>query len=191
MTSTDTPDLGLRERKKQQTRAALHAAARDLVDEHGLAGVTVEEICARADVSPRTFFNYFPSKAAAALDLPDTTVDETAAERFRHGTGGLVDDLCEFFAANTPRFADEHERKEIIKRHPELTPVLHEWMFAMREAVSSLVRERADEHRAGLAIAMVMAAAVQFRLWSRTHAGDDFGADLRRTVREMAALASE
>ena len=58
---------GLRERKKQQTRVALHEAAYRLVQEQGLEGTTIDQICLEADVSSRTFFNYYPSKAAAAL----------------------------------------------------------------------------------------------------------------------------
>jgi AcrR family transcriptional regulator len=57
-----------RERKKIATRKAIHAAAFDLVERHGLAGVTVEAISDRAGVAPRTFWAYFSSKEDAVLD---------------------------------------------------------------------------------------------------------------------------
>jgi AcrR family transcriptional regulator len=62
-TALDTRDR--RERKKRETRRRLQAATLELAAEHGLAGVTAEQIAEAADVSPRTFFNYFPSKEAA------------------------------------------------------------------------------------------------------------------------------
>ncbi|WP_344970850.1 TetR/AcrR family transcriptional regulator [Streptosporangium fragile] len=58
-------ELGRRDRKKLETRAALERAALELVAERGLAGVTVEDISEAADVSSRTFFNYFSCKEEA------------------------------------------------------------------------------------------------------------------------------
>src|SRR5579862_3444969 len=56
-----------RERKKLATRQAIHEAAFELVDESGLAHVTIEAVSERAGVAPRTFWAYFGSKEDAVL----------------------------------------------------------------------------------------------------------------------------
>ena len=79
MSAPETAGLGLRERKKQQTREALSWAALRLAVDRGLSNVLVEDIAAEAGVSPRTYNNYFSSKAEAItwrhLDRARRTAD--------------------------------------------------------------------------------------------------------------------
>jgi AcrR family transcriptional regulator len=58
-------DPGLRERKRRETRAALSLASLRLCVQRGWENVTVDDIAAAANVSPRTFRNYFSTKAEA------------------------------------------------------------------------------------------------------------------------------
>ena len=70
----------LRQRHQERTRAAIVDAAVALFTERGFAATTVEDIAARADVAPRTFFRYFPTKDAVLYFDKQRMLDEAVAK---------------------------------------------------------------------------------------------------------------
>ncbi|WP_163551386.1 TetR family transcriptional regulator [Candidatus Frankia alpina] len=119
-------ELGLRERKKQRTRRALRMAAIRLVAERGLDGVSVDEIAAAAEVSTRTFFNYFPTKDEAIVGLdPEDIREITEAVSARRADESPLEALREVMLQRAALVAPEQAdlwplRLAIIRRHPHL-----------------------------------------------------------------------
>jgi AcrR family transcriptional regulator len=70
---------GLRERKKARTRVAIRQHALRLIREQGYAETTIDQIADAAEVSPSTFFRYFPTKEDVVLQ---DDVDLLAFEAF-------------------------------------------------------------------------------------------------------------
>ena len=90
--ATSTGIAGLRARKKQETRDALAAAAMRLALRDGLDNLRIEDIAAEANVSVRTFSNYFESKTHALTSYYATRMRFAAADlRARPPDEGLWD----------------------------------------------------------------------------------------------------
>jgi AcrR family transcriptional regulator len=81
---------GLRERKKARTRASLREHALRLFREQGYQATTVEQIAAAAEVSPSTFFRYFPTKEDLVLQDDMDTRLIAAFEQQPPGLGPIA-----------------------------------------------------------------------------------------------------
>ena len=193
-----TEEVGLRERKKQATRAALTSAARHLVSERGFDAVTAEMICDLAGVSVRTFFNYFDSKESAVLGAQEPIGSpETRAEFLAGGPSGqlLPDLLGLLFPVETFVEARREEFLELI-RLTQLEPRL---LAAQLSRIGEQEREVAElvSARCGLPAddpTSLTAAAVSFALLRRTcvdwlaHDGRDGNECLLHVQRQAADL---
>ena len=164
--SADANPPGLRERKKAETRAAIHEAALRLVAENGIANASVDAICSEAFVSSRTFFNYFPSKAAAILGRASVELTDAQREAFLAAPGeqNLVRDLCHLLGditetgSGSRRGSDSHAVREVLARRPELVPELHLIVTEIRHELVELAAQRTTPERARLAVALVLSA---------------------------------
>ncbi|HMJ77533.1 MAG TPA: TetR/AcrR family transcriptional regulator [Iamia sp.] len=114
---------GLRERKKAETRQAISAAALDLALTHGPGGVTVDDIAAEADVSPRTVFNYFATKEEAILGVdPERRADilDRLAERPADEPPLMSLRYAMRFDDDADRAVSWRTRARLARDHPQL-----------------------------------------------------------------------
>ena len=116
---------GLRERKKQRTRVQIVEHAMALFDERGFEHVTIADIAAAADIAPRTFFAYFPSKEDVVFhdfDAFFATLNERIDARpdGESTIGALRAFLVDMFAAMDHGDAAEQCRRRVISASPAL-----------------------------------------------------------------------
>jgi AcrR family transcriptional regulator len=109
---------GLRERKKAKTRASIREHALRLFREQGYAATTVEQIAAAAEVSPSTFFRYFPTKEDVVIQ---DDLDLLALDAFARQPPS-VSPIAAFRAAAAEAFAEmTSEELARLRQTTELT----------------------------------------------------------------------
>ncbi len=99
-TPSEATPVGRRERRKQEVRARIYGAARELFSKQGFDATTVDEIAAAADVAPATFFNHFKGKQVL-LGLMATEVVDALQTLTPHleSEGDSVERLSAFVAS--------------------------------------------------------------------------------------------
>jgi AcrR family transcriptional regulator len=170
----------LRSRRRRETRREIHLAALRLAREHGFDKVTVEMISAAAVVSPRTFFNYFPSKDAAVVQGPPAVPDELAAEFVAAGSappGQVLAELTRLLvghlAEDPPQREEMHGVFELSHEHPQVLAAMLAQFEAFQLRLTDLVARRLGEQADDGVPAMVAAVALTairqgMERWART-----------------------
>ena len=139
---------GLRERKKRQTREAVRCAAFRLFEQFGYPNTTVEQIAAAADISPRTFFRYFPTKAA--LLIPDQ-LTAPVIELFLKAPAELSPIAAYRYAVEQmfadmdgPVWRDEMARQRLLYTLPEANGALYMTYIETIELITEALATRLD-----------------------------------------------
>jgi AcrR family transcriptional regulator len=189
--SQDGPPQSLRERKKDRTRRTLQAEALRLFAAKGFQATTIEEIAAAAEVAPRTFFRYFPTKeevvfwadyqptlAGLVAARPD---DEPALEALRRG---ITDGLAAFYAQDRERLL---ERIKLIFRTRALQPRMRQqqagWAAGMAELLADRLGVRPDDLEVrAIAAAVAAVLFVAIEEWQSHDGQGDLGGLIDRAL---------
>ncbi|MCH0542045.1 TetR family transcriptional regulator [Streptomyces sp. MUM 203J] len=144
---------GLRERKKQRTRAALLRTALELFITQGYEETTVDEIVDTVEVSQRTFFRYFASKEEVAFALQHMAEEHfVAALRERPSEEGPFDALRNAVLAAWDTIGEAItelvpievylRQLRVIESTPALLAVHLRRSFEMEERIARLIADR-------------------------------------------------
>ena len=116
-------EIGIRERKRLETKRRICDEAARLVDARGYDNVTVDDICQASEISRRTFFNYMDSKDEAVLGVfPFSCSEECLAAIRQTPTDNLLDLVVSSIeiapcAGTSP---DSAKRRELVESNPGL-----------------------------------------------------------------------
>jgi AcrR family transcriptional regulator len=166
--STQLPDkalvLGLRERKKAKTRAAIQEHALRLFLEQGYEQKTVDQIAEAAEVAPRTFFRYFPTKEDVVLfDLIDPLLVASFERQPPEvsAAGALRRAMKEILAELTPTEREHEERRQRLMRQvPELRARMVDSLARQIDLIAELVARRVRRAPSDIAVRAFSGATV-------------------------------
>ena len=156
---------GLRERKKQRTREQIIEAAMGLFGERGYQATTIADIATAADVAPRTFFSYFPSKEAVVFYNVDRDLEGLAsALRDRLPGETAFDALRRWIDAKFDEWTAEEDeallRKRLCREDEGLANFEGGMMARIHELVLEAIADDLDEPQSALRPRLVAAAAM-------------------------------
>jgi AcrR family transcriptional regulator len=158
------PPDGLRERKKARTRASIREHALRLFREHGYPTTTVEQISAAAEVSPATFFRYFPTKEDVVLqdDMELFTLDALEAQPPELGPiaafrAAAAESLTEMTAADRARLT---ETTHLAMSVPEIRARALDELIKTMDMIAVALAERAGRPADDFAVRTMTGAVI-------------------------------
>jgi AcrR family transcriptional regulator len=168
--------VGLRERKKARTKASIQQHAMRLFEQQGYQATTVEQIAEAAEVSPSTFFRYFPTKEDVVLyDVLDPPV--LAAIRAQPAELSSIQALRaamrQVFADLPPEeLAVQRERDRLIRSVPELRAKMLDEFGRNIQLVAEVMAERVGRHPDDPAVRTLAGAVIGVGIAAWFTAGD-------------------
>jgi len=176
-----TPVTGLRERKKLRTRAAIQKEALRLFLEKGFQATTIDEIAAAVEISPSTFFNYFPSKEDVVLqdDLDPVIFAAFNAQPAELGPiGALRHAMIEVFSNLTPdQRSLMRDRAVLLASEPELRAAFLNQFMSIVDQLAELIARRVGRPRS-FAMRNLSGALLGVMMAALLAAGENPDADL-------------